>query len=377
MGGGYHTAVRVAFDVGPVRHQPTGVGLFASSMATALASELGTSSLTLIGRRDGATGLPDAIASTPLTAGGYVGWLQTMASKDTKRTRADIAHFSQGMVPFIRATPTVLSVHDMSLVRLWKTHPFRRLSQIPLVLLSPRLADLVLVPSRATADEVIGLTGLSAAKIDVVPYAAQHGIAPPDLGTAKATLVRHRLTPRSYILALGTIEPRKNQARLVEAFEQAVRTHQIPPDTELVFVGGLGWRAGPIIRRIRSSDVAHRIRRLGYVPQSELWPLMSQAAAVAYVSLYEGFGLPVVEAMACGAPTVTSNVSSMPEVAGDAGFLVDPLDAREIARGLSEAVSAGSVDPVGVASRAVAQASKFSWHHTARAFVEVYEGLLR
>jgi len=345
-------------------------------MAAALGNELGADSLTLIGRQDGVTGLPEGIPSGRVAGGGYLGWLQTTASRDVKRTSADIAHYSQGMVPLVRATPTVLSVHDMSLVRLWKTHPVRRLTQIPLVLLSPRLADLVLVPSRATADEVMRLTGVPAAMIEVIPYAAQHQLAATDAATARAALARHRLTPHSYILALGTIEPRKNQARLVEAFEHAVRTRLVPADTELVFVGGLGWHAAPIIKRMRISQVADRIRRLGYVPSDDLWPLMSQAAAVAYVSLYEGFGLPVVEAMACGAPTVTSNISSMPEVAGDAGFLVDPMEARAIAHGISDAIYARNTDPNGVASRAVAQAAKFSWQRAARSAIDVYRILL-
>jgi glycosyltransferase involved in cell wall biosynthesis len=310
-----------------------------------------------------------------MRCGAYPSWLQAIASADVKRARADVAHFAQGMVPVVRATPTVLSVHDMSLVRFWRTHPVRRLLQIPLVLGSPTMANLIIVPSRASADELMRLTGVRAAKIEVVPYAPQQDVAPATGQSVTDALERHGLASGEFILALGTIEPRKNHVRLIEAFEIAVREQLLPRDLELVIAGAAGWRSETILDRIVQSPAASRIRRLGYVPAKDLGALLTSAAAVAYVSLYEGFGLPVIEALACGAPTVTSNVSSMPEVAGDAAFLVDPHDVRSIASGLVEAIRAGDANADDVARNAVAQAAKFSWPAAAQQAVHLYSRL--
>jgi glycosyltransferase involved in cell wall biosynthesis len=364
--------VRVAFDVGPVRREPTGVGVFAASMATALAGLSQDGELALVGRREEASGLPDTLPSTPLVLGGYLPWLQLRAPRDVRRMGADIGHFSDGIVPFVRTTPTVVSVHDLSVVRSWRTHPARRWSRIPLALMTPRIADVVVVPSRATADEVVTLTRTPASKIEVVPYAPQPTSRRPDAADVDATLARYGLSRHGFILALGTIEPRKNHARLVEAFERLSASATIPGGMLLVIVGRPAWRSGPILARIERSPAAARMRRLGYVPADDLPALLTGAAVAAYPSLYEGFGLPVVEAMAHGAPTVTSDRSSMPELAGDAAFLVDPYDVGDIARGLETALRAADTDRAGIAARAAQQASRFTWERAARSMLDIY-----
>lgn len=368
-------AVRVAFDVAVVRDQMTGVGVFAAAMANALAHALPHPELVLIGKRDGITGLPEQVPSSRLSGGGYYGWLQTNAARDMKRLGADIGHFCEGLVPFVRYGRTVVSIHDMSLVRMWHSHPARRLLRTPFAFVAPHMADLVIVPSRATADEVMALTRTGARKIEVVPYAPGRPMAPASDAAIRTTLKRHRLSQRGYILALGTIEPRKNHARLVEAFELLVRDGAIPSDMELVIAGHANWRAAGILGRIDASPVVRRIRLLGYVPPEDLVPLLSGAAVAAYPSLYEGFGLPVVEAMACGAPTMTSNLSSMPEVAGNAGFLVDPYDVSDIARGIADAVRASLTDRAAVAHAAIAQAGTFTWERAAATARDLYASL--
>lgn len=365
--------MRVAFDVGPVRDQPTGVGIFTVSMARALALELPRGELVLIGRHSAAgSGLPSQARSLEFRGPGYITWLQGWAARDVKRAGAAIAHFSDGMTPVLRHGRTVVSIHDMSVVRSWRTHPTRRLLRIPFALMGPHLADLVVVPSKATADEVMRLTGTDAAKIEVAPYAAGRETGPVDDETTAAVLASYGLHRNEYILALGTIEPRKNHVRLVEAFEVALRSKAIPLETDLVVVGHAGWHAGPIIRRMDDSPNAGQIRRLGYVKEGDVDALLTGAAAVAYPSLYEGFGLPVVEAMRCGAATVTSNISSMPEVAGAAGFLVDPYDSSDIARGLAEAFSAHTSDTAAVERESRAQAANFTWKRTAAIVVDLY-----
>jgi glycosyltransferase involved in cell wall biosynthesis len=364
--------MRLAFDVGPVLDRPTGVGAFAASMSNALARALEADELALIGRRAGVIGLPSGLEEGPPISGRYMSWLQTRASRDVKRLKADVAHYSDGMVPLVRQGRTVLSVHDLSVVAQWRTHPARRLLRVPFVVASPHLADLVLAASQATADELMRLTGIKAAKIEVLHYAPYDALSPASADSISETLARYGLSKRGYVLALGTIEPRKNHARLVEALEILDRRGGLPRDLQLVVAGGAGWHSKPILRRFKESALSSRISVLGYIPAEDVGPLLSAAEVVAYPSTYEGFGLPIVEAMARGAAVVTSNVSSMPEVAGNAGFLVDPLDAADVARGIGDALDAVGADRAGIANRALTQANKFSWDKTAAAAIHHY-----
>lgn len=366
----------VAFDVGPVRNRPAGVGLYATAMANALAEALPSGALRLIGRRPDAAGLPEAVPSSPRSPRlPYRAWVQLRSARDARLAGADIVHYADGLVPIVRHGRTVLAVHDMSVVRQWRTHPWRRYARIPFVLLSPRLADLVIVPSRSTADEVMRLCGVSADRIKVIPYAPQRNIGPADEVTIAEVLPRYGLARGRYVLALGTIEPRKNHLRLIAAFEALARRGEIDDDLVLAIAGQPGWGHEKVLAAVAESPASGRIKVLGYAPGDDLPALLTGAGAAVYVSLYEGFGLPVVEAMACGVPTVTSDCSSMPEVAGDAGFLVNPLDIADIARGLTEALEADTSDRAGARARAIAQAATFSWARTADRCAQLYRGL--
>ena len=368
--------MRVAFDVGAVKGQPAGVGLYATAMANALAATLSTGSLVLIGRRPDAADLPPEVESANRSARiPYPAWVELASARDAQRMHADIVHYSDGIVPIVRHGRTVVAVHDMSIIRLWRSHPIRRWARIPLVLASPHLADLVLVPSLATADEVIGFTRIPASRIEIVPYAPQGDMQPAEAGTVAEATARYGLRPQRYVLVLGTIEPRKNHLRVIAAFERLAQMQRISEDVRLVLAGRAGWGASRVLAAVEASPVHDRIDRLGYVPASDVSALMTGAGAVAYVSLYEGFGLPVIEAMACGAPTVTSAVSSMREVAGDAGLLVDPLDTDDIARGLQEALDAGAADRTVIAARARARAAEYTWARTAASVRESYVSL--
>ena len=368
--------MRVAFDVGPVRAQGAGVGVFALAMAHALAAELAPADLALVGARPEMNDLPTGPRRILRPAIPYLPWLQLIAARDVRRAGADVAHFSDGAIPPFNTTPTVVSIHDLSIIRTWRSHPRRRLLRVPLAIAAARRARLIVVPSRATADEVVRLTGASQRKIAVVPYAPQVPMAPPAPSETTSTLAEYGLEQGTYVLGLGTIEPRKNHLGLVEGFEIATRTGGLPADTQLVIIGRPGWGSSAIIARMAASPVASRIRRLGYVPADRLPALLAGAAAVVYPSFYEGFGLPVIEALACGAPTVTSNISSMPEVAGEAAFLVDPSDPSDIARGIEVAVRAGADDRDAISRSGIAQAANFSWSRTAATVIDLYRKLV-
>jgi glycosyltransferase involved in cell wall biosynthesis len=360
--------VTIAFDVGPLRPDPAGVGVYVRSLAESLV-HLRSDDLVLIGRRPDAEGLPDNVPSIGRSATvPYTLWVELQAPFAVRRARAGLVHFTDGLVPLIRSRPTVVTVLDLSLVRQWRSHRVVRYARIPLVLAAPRLADRVIAISQATADDVMRLTGTPAHKIDVIPLAPRSSAREATPAAIEIATRRYGLSKDPYVLVPGTIEPRKNHLRVLTAFENLVRRHAIPLEMRLVLAGSPGWKANPTLRAIEASSVRERVKILGYIPETDLAALMSGAAAVVYASTHEGFGLPVIEAMACGAPVVTSNVSSMPEAAGDAGILVDPHDPESIADGILTALSADAT----VRQQGRTHAATFSWERTASETMETY-----
>jgi glycosyltransferase involved in cell wall biosynthesis len=358
--------MRVALDVGPIKPKPAGVGLYVDSLASALPEYLTSEELTFIGHREDAPppplGYPTTMRPSRLP---YPVWVELMAARDAKRAAADIVHYTDGLVPPIRHGRSVVTVLDLSMVRHWRSHRAVRYPRIPLVLAAPWLANRVVVPSTATANEVIALTRCPAARIDVIPLAGRTDARPATADQVARTLERLGLVRNRYILALGTIEPRKNHVRLIRAFESLAKRRAIADDIQLALAGGLGWGHRAVTTAIEDSPTKDRIKLLGYVSEIDLPSLLTGAAVVPYVSLYEGFGLPVLEAMACGAPVVTSSVSSMPEVAGEAAVLVDPYDIEAIADAIHQILSLDSATRAQMILAGSAQAESFSWSNVA------------
>jgi glycosyltransferase involved in cell wall biosynthesis len=258
---------------------------------------------------------------------------------------------------FLRA-PSVMVVCDMVTFH-DEYRPQRRAKVIERVTLplAARRADVFAAISQATADDLVSHFPRTAPRTVVTPLAADEHFFSAQAGDVRE---RHGLR-RDYVLAVGTLEPRKNLPALIEAFTGLPDTH------DLVLVGALGWETGETQAAIaRHPD---RIRTLGHVSDPDLASLYAGAALFAYPSLYEGFGLPVLEAMAAGAPVLTSNVSSLPEVAGNAAILVDPRSVEAIRSGLQQ----GLADPpIGGRERA----RTFSWARYAQQIVSVCEQAL-
>ncbi|MFQ3661823.1 MAG: glycosyltransferase family 1 protein, partial [Chloroflexaceae bacterium] len=173
-----------------------------------------------------------------------------------------------------------------------------------------------------------------------------------------------------YFLYIGTIQPRKNLTRLIEAF-----AHAGPDDALLVIAGRRGWLSEPIVRRVAELGLTNRVRFPGYVPDADLPALLSGALAFVFPSLYEGFGMPVLEAMACGAPVLTSTTSALPEVAGDAALLVDPCDTDAIAAALRR-LAADAPLRASLRARGLVRAADFTWERCARKTLDVLMGCL-
>ena len=358
---------RVVLDVAPVRAEPAGVGLYVALLARELEGQASLS-LGLIGVRADASAVAALAARLPhgpFSKRTYHAWMQLAAERDARALGAPLIHFTNAAAPLICRLPYVVTVHDLSVMRKPMTHPVARWGIIPVNLAAVARARQVIVPSAWTARELARI-GVDGRRVVVIPHAPT--LAPPGAGGADA-LARLGLEQGRYVLYFGTLEPRKNVVRLIGAFERLARDR---PDLRLVLAGGRGWRFDGIERRIAASPIGDRIVTPGYVPDMDLAALIVNAAVVAYVSLYEGFGMPVLDAMALGTPVVTSRTTAMPEAAGGAALLVDPRDEADIARGIAAALA----DREGLAERGRARAATRSWADVADEHVAVYRRVL-
>ena len=270
--------------------------------------------------------------------------------------------------------PTVVTVHDLSHIHYAHYHPRARV--VAMERLLPRAlerANAVIVGSDYVAAEVRAWFGLPAARVHAIHHGVDSAFRPLNDDAIRPTLDRYGLVPGGYLLCLATLEPRKNLHRLISAFEAlpgALRA-QYP----LVLAGAVGWRNADIRERIDRLEARGELRHLGYLPAEDRAPLYSGAHGFAYPALYEGFGLPPLEAMACGTPVMTSNRSAMPEVAGDAALVVDPEDIDAMGEGLRRLCEDTPLrERLGRAGPA--RAADFTWARCAAATAAVYRAAL-
>jgi len=276
--------------------------------------------------------------------------------------------------PTLPSTRTLLTVHDLSFVRAPETAspPLKAYLDV-VVPRSVRRAQHILADSQATKDDLVELYGTPAEKITVLLSGVDSRFAPITDSQARAAVRRkYKISDRPYIFAVGTVQPRKNYARLIQALAR-VRARGI--DVSLVIAGGKGWLDDPIYATIHSESMTDFVHMIGFADDADLPALYSEAACVATPSIYEGFGLPVLEAFACGTPVVTSNVSSLPEVAGDAALLISPTDVDALAHAL-ERLLTDSALRTDLISKGKARANQFTWEASARHLRQIYSMLL-
>jgi len=284
----------------------------------------------------------------------------------------DLFHSVNAVVLRQRRGRQVVTVHDLTCLEFPGFHPpVRRMLFALGIRRAARLADAIIVPSSATASDLARRFPGTAARTRVIPWAHGEQFVPLDPPAVEPVVRRHGLAPHDYLLFVGNIEPRKNLTAVVEAYDRVRRTTPFTP--RLAFAGSAGWKNRPLYRAVAGSPFSADIRFLGHVPDPDLPALMNGALALVYPSIYEGFGLPPLEAMACGTPVITSNRSSLPEVVGDAALLVDPDDRVALAGAMARILE----DPClreDLRERGLKQVERFSWDETARLTLDVYEG---
>jgi len=236
---------------------------------------------------------------------------------------------------------------------------------------SLREADHIVAVSEYTKQDIMKHYGVSPAKISVVHPAIDHSdYYPRDHKTVAAARTTYKL-PEQYILFVSTLEPRKNIIGLLDAY--ALLPQKLQQDFPLIFVGGKGWADTDLLARFEKYKNLP-IRRLGYVPDEDMAAVYSGASLFVYPSFYEGFGMPVVEAMACGVPVITSNVSSLPEVVGDGAKLVDPKSTPSITKAMIEILENKTLQ-ADLRAKGLAEAKKFTWETSAKNLLRVFSEL--
>ncbi len=290
--------------------------------------------------------------------------------------RIDVFHgFDHIGVPlFAKVGRYVATIHDMvPLIQpQWVTRRHRWVVTAAYHRLR-RQADLVIVPSESTKADVVRHLRLNPARIAVVPWGCEARFQPTqDREHFAAVQQRYRL-PARYLLFVGTLEPRKNLTTLLHAYAM-LRAERRGDDLKLVVVGRLGWLYDDIFTTVKTLALAEEVIFTGFVDDDDLPDLYRGASVFVFPSLYEGFGLPILEAMASGLPVVASNTASMPEVAGDAAILVDPHDPRAIAEAMGRVLAEDKLREAMI-QKGRERARLFTWDSVARKTLELYAAL--
>ncbi len=369
------TALRVLLDVSAVPINLVGAGVFTVALASGLASgdEI---DLVLLARRDDAlrwaTIAPGAEvhAEVPTRRPARLVWEQWRGPRMAARLGIDVWHGPHYTLPLRLRTPSVVTVHDLTFFTNPEWHEknkvryFRRMIRAAV-----KRAAVVTCVSAATAKQLFDYAQ-PAGSVAVI----HHGVdrerfkCAPEMTTIDDARLSSLGVRRPYIAFIGTLEPRKGLVDLVAAFSRVVQQY---PDLQLVLAGDSGWGMADLDAAILNSPAREKILRPGYLPNDVVPSLLRRAAVVAYPSLDEGFGLPALETMACGAPLVASDVPAIAEVVGDAAILVRPGDATELAAGLDQALTSDESARLAVAGPV--RAAAFTWSAAVAGYTAAYK----
>ena len=290
-------------------------------------------------------------------------WTHLRLGPTSWRARPHVLFVPAHVVPLLHP-PTVVTIHDVGYRAFPETHTARRRLELELTTRwSLRAARHVITISHATKRDLINWYGADPNRITVTHLGCSSIFTPPaDPQVVAAVTAHYGLGQRPYLLYIGTVQPRKNLSRVIDALALTIAAGY---DLDLVIAGKRGWLSEPIERRAGELGIANRVHFTGFVADADLPALLAGALAFVFPSLYEGFGMPVVEAMACGTPVITSTSSSLPEIAGDAALLVDPLDTNAIAAAIMRLSDDQDLRAT-LRQRGLARAHLFNWETCAR-----------
>ncbi len=308
-------------------------------------------------------------------------WTHLRLSREMVQNPPDVLFVPAHVLPLLHPRRSVVTIHDLGYLYYPQAHT--RNSRLYLdysTRFSAKQARHIVAVSHATRQDLIRHYGTEPDKISVVyhGYDQQHFRPVDDLAHIEAVCQKYQIDPGPYLLFVGTVQPRKNLSRLLEAFAQISQDtafkceHPEYDNLQLVIGGKLGWLSGPITRRIEELGLTQQVKLVGYIADEDLPSLLSGAAAFVMPSLYEGFGLPILEAMACGTPVICSNAGSLPEIAGDAALLHHPLDTAALAWNLRLLLTSPQLRSQ-LRTKGLARVQTFSWERCIRETLAILE----
>lgn len=376
--------MRIGIDFTSAARERAGIGRYTRELIRALSQRDHASQYVLFVPRDAHSALlqfdwPEnfSIARVPLTERVLAAlWhrARVPVPVETFIGAVDLFYSPDFLLPPTRARRTIVTVHDLSYVRVPECFPeplLRYLNRaVPQAL---QRADLILADAESTKQDLADVYCVPPEKIQVL-YSGVDTRFRPDVAEEAKSRVRALTHDKPYLLSVGTIQPRKNYVRLIEAFGQlaaqfVTRNSQL----QLVICGGRGWMYDQVYQTVERLALRERVLFTDFVSDNDLPALYALATLFVYPSLYEGFGLPIAEAMACGAPVISSTSSSLPEVAGDAALYFDPYDVDALAEAMHRALSDESLR-ANQRAKGFAQVKKFSWEKAARELRQHLDG---
>jgi len=377
---GEDRAARWCIDLSAAAHERAGLGRYAASLARAILSE-GVRLSAFVNDVRGSR-LPGPLGDLPTFSAGmprrrwrlraavsYLG----LPGPDRVFAGIDLFHATEHLLPRLAHVRSVFTLHDLAYLRVPQHHLPR--NRIYLRAMMPRFlrrADRIIAVSEYTRRDAIDAYQIDPGKIAVVPEGVDERFT-PGLPRERLADVRRRYgLPERFVLCVGTIEPRKNLPTLLRAYAAMLRSGA--SDVGLVIAGGEGWLVRPFFEELRSLGLEDRVVLTGHVPDDDLPALLTASTVFAFPSEFEGFGLPPLEAMACGVPVVSSNAASLPEVVGDAGLLLPPHDVGSWTTSLRRLLDDADLR-ARLRKRGLVQAGRFSWANAARQTLEVYRSV--
>jgi len=375
--------MRICIDVDAAVHRHAGLGRYAHELTAALtAIDHGNDYSVFYSEPQRAQVAPPLDRLPHVTnALGVKPWrLKVLAghvfdrAEDALLPAVDVYHATAHLLPRFRRVKTVFTLHDLA----FRIHPetHKTLNRVYLNAAMPRFlqaADAIIAVSEWTKRDAVRLMGIAADRITVIHEGVHQRFRPQPEDRIAAVRQAYGL-PAHYILYVGTIEPRKNLNVLLDAYASLLNRGAIDDHTRLVIVGKKGWLYQPFFDRLRALGLEQQVLFPGYVADDDLPALYAAADVFVFPSVFEGFGLPVLEAMACGTPVICSNASSLPEVAGDAAILVEPADSAGFGAAVQRVLEDAGVRQR-LAALGMAQAQRFTWENTARRTLAVYESV--
>lgn len=278
-------------------------------------------------------------------------------------------------IPRMFGGKTIVTIHDVSYRLFPQYHPWRRVAKLRLFERRIHKAEHILTDSENSKHQIKEMLKIPEDMITVTYLGVDEQFRPLALDDVKKQILKKTYgLPERFFLYVGTLEPRKNLSRLVDAYN-AFRNENLKEDIKLVLAGGKGWLYESIFNRVQELNLVNDIIFTGYIADEDLPYLYNLSLAFVYPSLYEGFGLPPLEAMSCGIPVISSNASSLPEVVGNAGIMVDPLRVDDIAAAMLLVFQSQTLRD-NLSIRGLEQAKKFSWKRCAEETLQVYKNCL-